>query len=156
MAEPEPGSAPSGADWALFLDFDGTLVEIVDRPDAVRVEPGLPAALARLRERLGGALALVSGRPIETLDGFLAPERLDSAGLHGLERRIAGHLSPCRPEDHPDLRRAVLRLSETFAGAKGVLIEDKGCSVAIHWRMAPDLDERALAVAQETAAGLGR
>jgi trehalose 6-phosphate phosphatase len=50
----------------------------------------------------------------------------------------------------------VLRLSETFAGADGVLIEDKGCSVAVHWRMAPDLAERALGVAQETAAGLGR
>ena len=86
------GIALSVAEGALFLDFDGTLVEIAERPEAVRVDPALGSTLARLSNRLGGALALVSGRPIAALDGFLAPRRFDAAGLHGIERRIGGRL----------------------------------------------------------------
>ena len=133
-----PDRAPEAGAWALFLDFDGTLVDIVERPDAVQVDPSLPAVLARLRDRLGGALALVSGRPVATLDEFLAPYRGDAAGLHGLEHRIAGRLFPCRAEDHPRLRRGVEALHAELDARPGLLIEDKGCSVAVHWRMAPD------------------
>ena len=61
---------------ALLLDFDGTLVEIAPTPDTVRVDPALPDLLDMLCERLGGALAIVSGRPLDTLDAFLAPARL--------------------------------------------------------------------------------
>ena len=81
------------ADYALFLDFDGTLVEIAPRPDAVRVDPDLVPALERLRERLGGALAIVTGRPVAVIDDFLTPARFDVAGLHGVERRVDGRLS---------------------------------------------------------------
>ncbi len=80
-------------DVALFLDFDGTLVDIAPRPDAVSVEPGLVENLTRLRDRLGGALAIVTGRPVSQIDGFLAPVRLDAAGLHGVERRVDGVLT---------------------------------------------------------------
>ena len=149
------GSLPHDEGWALFLDFDGTLVEIVERPDAVVVEPGLPETLTRLREVLGGALALVSGRAIETLDAFLAPERFDAAGLHGIERRAGGQLFPCCPEEHPDLRRAVARLKDQVEGREGLIVEDKGCSVALHWRLAPDLTGFAQGAVQEIAAGLG-
>ena len=147
--EPEP-------DWALFLDFDGTLVEIADRPDAVVVDPALPPILARLGARLEGALALISGRPIAFLDERLAPLTFDAAGLHGIEHRIAGTLSPCRPDDHPALRMAVERLDEILAAHQGVLIEDKGCSVAIHWRLAPHHADLARATVQATATALGR
>ena len=64
------------------------------------------------------------------IDDFLAPDRFDVAGLHGGEHRLAGRLFPCRPDEHPDLRRAVGELQRRFAGAPGILIEDKGCSVA--------------------------
>ena len=148
-------NAEGGASWALFLDFDGTLVDIAEHPDAVVVVPGLVAALARLREHLGGALALISGRPIETLDRFLAPERFDAAGLHGLERRSGGELFACVPEDHPNLRRGVARLQDRLAGREGVVIEDKGCSVAVHWRMAPDEADEAKALVREVATTLG-
>ncbi len=87
-------------DFAIFLDFDGTLVEIAPRPDAVTVEPGLVSTLEALRERLGGALAMVSGRPISQIDGFLTPATFDAAGLHGVERRCRGEQSGGRPEDH--------------------------------------------------------
>src|SRR4051794_32375072 len=88
--EPATSALFAAADgpFALFLDFDGTLVEIASRPDAVEVADDLPDLLARLRDRLGGAFAIVSGRPISVLDAYLTPHRFDAAGLHGAEQRI--------------------------------------------------------------------
>ncbi|WP_262029073.1 trehalose-phosphatase [Microvirga sp. Mcv34] len=142
-------------DYALFLDFDGTLVDIVERPDAVAVDPGLPDILTRLHERLGGALAIISGRPVAFLDARFVPHVFDMAGLHGLEHRIAGQLSMCDPDEHPALREAVERLSRVVADKEGVLIEDKGCSVAIHWRLAPHEKDFALATARAAVEALG-
>ncbi|GGK28195.1 trehalose-phosphatase [Salinarimonas ramus] len=140
---------------ALFLDFDGTLVEIVDRPDAVAVGAGVPQTLERLSQALGGALAIVSGRPIAFLDGKLAPFHGDAAGLHGVERRLAGVLHPCRPEEHPALRRGIAELHEALDPIENVIIEDKGCSVAVHWRMAPAEEARAKGLLEDLAARLG-
>ena len=143
-------------DIALFLDFDGTLAEIAPRPDAVLVEPGLVETLERLRDRLGGALAIVTGRPVTVIDGFLDPARLDAAGLHGVERRIGGALSGGRAEDHPELRRQVERLHTESRGFDNVLIEDKGASVAVHWRLAnPEDAGRAEALVRDSAEALG-
>jgi len=143
-------------DIALFLDFDGTLAEIAPRPDAVVVEPGLVEILERLRGRLGGALAIVTGRPVSVIDGFLEPSRLDAAGLHGVERRLDGALSGGSAEDHPDLRRQVARLQAESAALPNVLIEDKGASVAVHWRLASAEDaDRAEALVQAAAEALG-
>lgn len=142
-------------DYALFLDFDGTLVDIVERPDAVAVDPDLPDVLTRLQDRLGGALAIISGRPVEFLDGRFVPHEFDMAGLHGLEHRIAGQLSMCDPDEHPALRQAVERLNRIVADKEGVLIEDKGCSVAVHWRLAPHEKEFALATAHAAVEALG-
>jgi trehalose 6-phosphate phosphatase len=141
--------------YALFLDFDGTLVDIVERPDAVAVDPAVPVILMRLQERLNGAVAIISGRSVSFLDDRLSPHVYDIAGLHGLEHRIAGELHLCDPDDHPQLRRMVGRLHEAIAGKTGVLIEDKGCSVAIHWRLAPQEKEFALATAQAAVEALG-
>jgi trehalose 6-phosphate phosphatase len=146
---------PADGDCALFLDFDGTLVEIAERPEAVVVEPGLPDTLAALRDRLGGALALVSGRSIGTLDGFLGPHRFDAAGLHGVEHRLRGELAPCRPEQHPKLRALIEALPERLPLHPGVLIEDKGCSVGLHWRLAPEFEEELTKLVQEMAAAVG-
>ena len=77
------------ADAALFLDFDGTLAAYASHPDGVTIEAGLPALLARLREGLHGALAIVTGRTLEALDTLLGPPRYAAAGLHGLEWRLA-------------------------------------------------------------------
>lgn len=142
--------------FALFLDFDGTLVDIAPRPDAVRVTPGLVESLERLRERLGGALAIVTGRPIAVIDDFLAPARFDVAGLHGVERRFAGETSGGRAEDHPKLRAGIERLNVELEGLEGVLIEDKGASVATHWRLAGPADaEKAERIVKDLAASLG-
>jgi trehalose 6-phosphate phosphatase len=133
----QPAHPEAQEDWALFLDFDGTLVDIVERPDAVIVDPAIPEILTNLENRLSGALALISGRPIDFLDKRLGSHRFDIAGLHGLEHRIAGQLLLCDPDDHPRLREMVVRLEAVFEAKPGILIEDKGCSVAIHWRLAP-------------------
>ena len=90
---PEP--PPPGRDWAVFLDVDGCLLEIAARPDEVVVAPDLVPALAQLRERLNGAVALVSGRSLAHLDALFSPLHLAAAGQHGLERRDAtGRLLP--------------------------------------------------------------
>jgi trehalose 6-phosphate phosphatase len=151
----ENGLILDGTDWALFLDFDGTLVDIVERPDAVVVEPGLPDVLEQLRDRLGGALALISGRPISFLDERLAPHRFDAAGLHGIEHRLAGELFPCRPADHPALRAEIGKLHPVLSPFPGLIIEDKGCSVSIHWRLAPQLADFARERAEAMAEALG-
>jgi len=137
MSDTHPGPSgerPDGnpSEWALFLDFDGTLVEIADRPDAVVVPHDLGETLRALRGRLGGAMAIVTGRAIAVIDGFLAPDRFDAAGLHGAEYRLAGELFPCRVEDHPTLRLGIEELRRRFSNEPGILIEDKGCSVAVH------------------------
>ncbi|MET7244120.1 trehalose-phosphatase [Methylobacterium sp. EM32] len=140
--------------YALFLDFDGTLVEIAPRPDGVVVPPTLPPGLAQLRTRLGGALALVTGRPIATIDGFLDPERFDTAGLHGVEQRRGGRIVGGDPADHPALRAGVATLQQAVVDLDGVLIEDKGCSVAVHWRLANDADAARAQSAAASVAGI--
>ncbi|WP_245410851.1 trehalose-phosphatase [Microvirga flavescens] len=141
--------------WALFLDFDGTLVDIVERPDAVVVDQGLRDVLSGMKDRLGGALAIISGRPIAFLDTRLAPYRFDIAGLHGLEYRIGKTVYLCQPEDHPRLRGIVPRLQDVASAKSGVLVEDKGCSVAVHWRLAPQERDFVLATVNAAAEALG-
>jgi trehalose 6-phosphate phosphatase len=148
------GRQPNASRWALFLDFDGTLVDIADRPDAVVVPPDLGPILRRMESRLDGALAIVTGRPIAAIDGFLRPERFDVAGIHGAEYRLGGVPFPCESKD-PELRRAIQELERRFASEPGILIEDKGCSVGVHWRLAPEAEELACSTMKEMAATLG-
>src|ERR1700722_19728590 len=82
---------------ALFLDFDGSLVEIAATPDRVKPDPTLPLLLKALSVRLGGALAVISGRPLADLAGLLHPFEGAAAGIHGVERRTAGGVV-IRPE----------------------------------------------------------
>ena len=154
MPKPQP-MRPGLSDWALFLDFDGTLVDIAERPDAIVIDPALPDILSRLQKRLGGAVAVVSGRPIAFLDQQLLPGRFDAAGLHGLDYRIGQDLYRCRPHDHPKLRTMASHLEQSFRAKPGLILEDKGCSLAIHWRLAPHEKDFALSKAQSTAASLG-
>ena len=79
----------------MFLDVDGTLLEIAPRPELVQMPPGLPGLIARLAEEREGALALISGRPLAQLDGLFHPWRGAAAGLHGIERRRADGTRDC-------------------------------------------------------------
>ncbi|WP_242439487.1 trehalose-phosphatase [Pseudomonas nitroreducens] len=123
---------------ALFLDVDGTLLDIAESPDAVVVPPGLLDALTRLHRGLGGALALISGRPVEELDRLLQPVRLPASGGHGAHWRETAD-SPLRrtAKDLPACVR--VQLSALANRHPGVLAEDKGSSYALHYRAAPAL-----------------
>lgn len=144
-ASPPP---PPRSDWALFLDVDGTLVEIADEPDAVVVPPRLLALLRALQEVLGGAVALVSGRAVTTLDALFAPLRLPVAGNHGLERRTAdGHLV-CPEIPAPALDEVRTAFTGFAQAHEGAIVEDKKVSIALHFRQAPYLAEKAERLAE--------
>jgi trehalose 6-phosphate phosphatase len=120
----------------LFLDVDGTLLDLAPHPDAVEVPTHLIGALAAAERQLGGALALISGRPIAALDRLFAPLRLRASGVHGAEIRCtrdgAGRMPRERrmpPEVRPDLVRLLARFPGTVA-------EDKRASFAVHYRTA--------------------
>jgi trehalose 6-phosphate phosphatase len=122
---------------AILLDVDGTLLDIAPTPREVVVPPGLAKTLSRVRDQLEGALALVSGRMIAELDDFFAPLQLAAIGGHGAEMRpvaagpvITGRATPLDAEFKQ-------RLKDIAACHPGVLVEDKGYSLALHYRQVP-------------------
>ncbi|MCQ0988635.1 trehalose-phosphatase [Jiella marina] len=128
---------------ALFLDFDGTLVDLVDDPQKVHLAPDRIERLRVLTDRLSGALAVVSGRQIADLDRFLAPLSFAAAGVHGLERRR-------RPEADVEILMAPEALDPVRDGLAPILeenqrlqLEDKGTALVLHYRTAPDLADLA-------------
>jgi trehalose 6-phosphate phosphatase len=129
---------PLHRDHALFLDFDGTLVEIAPAPRLVRVPAELPDLLDELADRLGGAIAVVSGRPLDELARMLAPFAGGIAGDHGLERRYGGG-KVTRCGAHPELDRFRPLLAGFATRHHGVVLEDKGGSLALHYRQKPSL-----------------
>ncbi|MDB5858096.1 MAG: otsB [Ramlibacter sp.] len=132
---------------ALFLDFDGTMVDIAPQPSAVHVPEPLLDALRHVQLYLGGAVAVISGRPIAQIDEFLAPLRLPVAGVHGAERRRAdGTVSLL--DTHP-LDRVEEVARALAAQHSRLLIEDKRGSLALHYRMAPELEPVVLRAMQE-------
>lgn len=136
---------------AFFLDFDGTLAEIVDDPARARVPSRTLSALAGLAQTSGGALAVVSGRSIAELDRMLHPEHLPLAGVHGLERRsLRGEL--VRTAIDADLHQRLVAAVGAFADERpGLLSEPKPGSVALHYRRRPKLESACLAFARELA-----
>ena len=141
-------------DWALFLDVDGTIVEIAATPAAARVSTRAICALAHARERLGGAVALVSGRPLADLDRMFAPLRLPAAGAHGAERRTADGKVRTRPDAAP-LAPAEALLSRWAISHAGILLERKQGSIALHYRSVPWLESAARVVVAAAAAAAG-
>ena len=142
---------PLDREAALFLDFDGTLVEIAARPEAVRVEPQLPPLLERLGSERAGALAVVSGRPLAVLDRLLLPWRGAAAGLHGGERRRQdGTLADAADDRDAVAALASLRpaLAALARRIPRVLLEDKGRTLAVHYRAAPERGEEILALTE--------
>lgn len=136
VGSPVTLALPTGP-LALFLDVDGTLIDIAPCPDAVVVPEPLRQALGRLGERLNGALALVSGRSIADLDTLFRPLRFRAAGVHGAEMRTEpdGAVSARDGDALPaDFIAAVRHLA---AGHAGTLVENKGYSVAVHYRADP-------------------
>lgn len=124
---------------ALFLDFDGTLADIAPRPDAVRLSSEVPQVLAALQHKLGGAVALVTGRPMNDIDALLAPLRLAAAYEHGavLRTRDGEVLRTSAPDLHEALATARVLVQKYPA----LLLEEKSSSMALHYRQAPQLEK---------------
>lgn len=123
---------------ALFLDLDGTLLEIAATPQQVVVPPGLPALLAHLHRQLDGAVAIVTGRPLAQVDALLQPFSTSAAGEHGVSLRYADGTREEMPAGLavPDAWRR--ELEAAALRWPGVLIEPKPHGCAIHYRLAPE------------------
>jgi trehalose 6-phosphate phosphatase len=146
---------PPEPDWALFLDFDGTLVEIEAHPDNVTLPAGMAPRLRRLQAALDDAVAIVSGRALADLEALLHPLRLPLAGLHGLERRDArGRLH--RDERDRERLDAVRDAIAGFVAARpGLYAEDKGGALALHYRGAPEREQEVAAFLERQRRQLG-
>jgi trehalose 6-phosphate phosphatase len=149
------GAPAPDPDWAYFLDMDGTLIALTLSPDGVRVDRRLRRTIEALHTFAGGAVALITGRPIADIDRLFPGLELLTAGQHGLERRTATgrvirHAPPARRLD-----AARRRLGEAAAKHRGLLLEDKGLSLALHYRRAPRLAGYAHRLARGQAAVLG-
>lgn len=143
LAAARPPSALAVERCAFFLDLDGTLVKFATRPDAISVDAELRELLETLRVHSGGALALVSGRSIATLDSLFAPLKLPAAGLHGFERRnAAGVLSVRPPPDRRMLDDARRQMEQWVRRHPRLMLEDKGAALALHYRRVPKLESR--------------
>ncbi|MEO8344576.1 MAG: trehalose-phosphatase [Betaproteobacteria bacterium] len=124
---------------ALFLDIDGTLLDLAPTPDSVTVDAGIKTLLPALVLRLAGAVALVTGRALADADQLFPGLSLPVAGQHGLERRTAGGSIHGHESPSPGLRTLHRDLAQFAAKHKGLLLEDKGTSLALHFRLAPRL-----------------
>jgi trehalose 6-phosphate phosphatase len=124
---------------AYFLDLDGTLVDFRDSPAHVELAIGHRRSLARLRRRAGGAVAIVSGRSIADIDRIFPGTQMPVAGQHGVERRNARGRYTRLPVDHQSLQRVRDRIATVVQRHPGLLLEDKGMSLALHYRRAPRL-----------------
>jgi len=147
---PVPRSlVPQLGDIAILLDIDGTLLDLMPTPREVWVPPGLAVTLTGLMTATSGALALVSGRSLNDIDLIFAPERFPAVGGHGAEMRLDVNddaAAPLAPQLDKELKR---RLAAIARISPGILLEDKGYSLALHYRLAPhakDAIEAAIAL----------
>ncbi|WP_201698181.1 trehalose-phosphatase [Paraburkholderia hiiakae] len=137
---------------AFFFDFDGTLVDLAPTPDGVLVRPDMLALLRELRRVTHGAVAIVSGRGIESIDGFLGMPDLPVAGLHGAERRDANGDTQRVGFNDQRLLHIEQVLAEVVRTHPGMLLEIKGASLALHYRNAPEHEGTARAATERLAA----
>lgn len=146
---------PPALDWCLFLDVDGTLVELTDTPSETTADLKINSLLQEISERLGGAVALVSGRKIETLDEMFAPLKLPAAGLHGVERRRADGTIQGASFVDAQLDTARAAIKALVAAHPGTLLEDKDRTIGLHFRLAPQFEQALREAVVEIAKPLG-
>jgi trehalose 6-phosphate phosphatase len=137
---------------AILLDIDGTILDLAPSPQQVWVPPGLRRTLARLDTLTNGAVALVSGRPLNDIDLIFSPLELAAIGGHGAElRTAAGAAAIARVAPlSATLKRELARLTGL---GRGILAEDKGYSLALHYRLAPEKKEELRAAVDKICAG---
>lgn len=140
---------------ALFLDIDGTLIDLAPRPDDAVVPTALIAELVVLRARLDGALALISGRSLSQIDGLFGGHRFDAAGSHGYEWRTEAGGDNAIAPPAPQLAAVGDWLMKETAPLSGLLVERKHYSIALHYRAAPGREAAVWDLARAAQAALG-
>src|SRR5882724_6715275 len=141
-AVPVPASlVPHLSETAVLLDIDGTLLDLAPTPREVWVPPGLSKTLNRLLQRTNGALALVSGRSLNDMDLIFAPDQYSAVGGHGAEMRIATDGDAVTSNAPPMDKELKRRLAAIAKLSPGILLEDKGYSLALHYRLAPHAEK---------------
>src|SRR5881392_3292424 len=147
-AKASPAMAPAAGELgqhldqsAILLDIDGTLLDLAPTPREVWVPPGLAKTLNRLLERTSGALALVSGRSLNDIDLIFAPEQFPAVGGHGAEMRIDPESESVASHAPPMDKELKRRLAAIAKLSPGILLEDKGYSLALHYRLAPHAEK---------------
>ncbi len=154
MRIPPPSYELKDEDVALFLDIDGTLLEHQPHPEGVHVDDRLRNLLRSVAQTLGGAVAFVTGRNIVMVDRLFAPLHLPTAGLYGLEHRLAPD-GPVESADEPeDLAAIADQLQHRFRSTEGIYFERKGAVLAVHTRAAPAALPQVKAAAEEALARL--
>src|SRR3982074_817400 len=139
---PVPRSlVPHLSETAILLDIDGTLLDLMPTPREVWVPPGLAKTLNRLLARTNGALALVSGRSLNDIDLIFAPEQFPAVGGHGAELRIGTDNEAVASHAPPMDKELKRRLAAIARLSPGILLEDKGYSLALHYRLAPHAEK---------------
>src|ERR1700726_923893 len=126
---------------AILLDIDGTLLDLAPTPREVWVPPGLTNTLNRLLEKTSGALALVSGRSLNDIDLIFAPDQYPVVGGHGAETRVSGDSEAVATHAPPMNKELKRRLAAIAKLSPGILLEDKGYSLALHYRLAPHAEQ---------------
>jgi len=152
---PTPTVRSSLADHALYLDIDGTLLEIAPSPDRVEVPIWMVPLLQRLSRRLDGAVAFVSGRTIEAIDTLFQPLKLPAVGVHGGEIRLDGQTTYMDEGLVGELQGALPLLRKGIESLRGVWLENKRCAIALHYRNVPERGREVLKVAELVVASLG-
>ncbi|HEU0082508.1 MAG TPA: trehalose-phosphatase [Bradyrhizobium sp.] len=141
-AVPVPGAlVPHLSECALLLDIDGTLLDFAPTPREVWVPPGLAKTMNRLLERTSGALALVSGRSLNDIDLIFAPTEFPAVGGHGAEMRLSTDSEAVAAHAPPMDKDLKKRLAAIAQLSPGILLEDKGYSLALHYRLAPHAEK---------------
>ena len=128
-------------EFAILLDIDGTLLDLAPTPREVWVPPGLAATLNRLLDKTSGALALVSGRSLNDIDLIFAPDQFPAVGGHGAEMRLSTDSEAVATHAPPMDKELKLRLAAIAKLSPGILLEDKGYSLALHYRLAPHAEK---------------
>ena len=146
---------PFSRNWAFFLDLDGTLLELADTPEAVDISADERELLRQVKDAAGGALAVISGRALARIDELFKPLVLPAAGQHGVERRDAKGVRHRHRFPANVLRPIAVGMRSFAAQHQGLVFEDKGASVALHYRKAPQLARAAQAAVRDAAGPLG-
>jgi trehalose 6-phosphate phosphatase len=132
---------PHLSETAILLDIDGTLLDLMPTPREVWVPPELAKTLKRLMQRTNGALAMVSGRSLNDIDLIFAPDHFPAVGGHGAEMRIDPDSDSVAAHAPPMDKELKLRLAAIAKLSPGILLEDKGYSLALHYRLAPHAEK---------------